>query len=101
MKSFINKGCLSRILFYGMFLVGPYILTESHSLYVRAKNECATIEDTLIREAAQKEYKQMVSFLDCLGISCFGIWFVWLMALIFMKLIQLGKKEHEPVVSKD
>ena len=100
MRSVFNKGCLSRVLFYGLFLMGPYILSESHSLYVKAKNECAMIENISIRETAQREYKQKVSRLDCLGVSCFGVWFIWLMVLIFMKLIQLGKSKHERDSSK-
>lgn len=102
MKSFniFTRGCLVRILFYGLFLLGPYILTESHSLYVKAKNECAITENVLIREIAQSEYKQKVRFLDCLGVSCLGVWFFWLVALIFMKLIQLGKNKPEPASSK-
>ena len=90
MKSFkiFSRGCLVRILFYGLFLLGPYILTESHSLYVKAKCECLKIENVAIRERAQNEYKRKVRFLDCLGISCFGAWFIWLMALVVIKAIQ-------------
>ena len=97
MKPFrvVNRGCIVRVLFYGLFLLGPYILTESHSLYVRAKRECLKIEDVAIRERAQNEYKWKVRFLDCLGISCFGVWFAWLMVMICMKLIQARNIRRE------
>lgn len=103
MKSFkiFNRGCLARIFFYGLFLLGPYILTESHSLYVKDKCECLKIENVTIRERAQSECKKKARFLDCLGVSCFGVWFIWLMVLILIKLIQLGKNKHDPAASKD
>lgn len=90
MKSFkiLSRGCLVRILFYGLFLLGSYVLTGSHALYVKAKHECLKIEDVAIRERAQNEYKRKVRFLDCLGISCFGVWVAWLMVMTCMKLIQ-------------
>jgi len=84
----INHGCVVRILFYGLFLLGPFILTESHGIYVRSKNESLEIEDAVIRENVRNEYKRKVKILDVLGVSCFGVWFVWLMVLVSMKLIQ-------------
>ena len=58
MKSFkiFNRGCLARIFFYGLFLLGPYILTESHSLYVKAKYECLKIANVAIRERVKYEF---------------------------------------------
>jgi len=96
-----NRGGLARILFYGLFLLGPYILTESHSLHVKAKCECLKTENAVIRERAQNEYKRKVRFLDCLGVSCFGVWSVWLMVLVFAKLIQFHANKRGLSGSKD
>ena len=92
-----NRGCLARILFYGLFLLGSYILTGSHALYVKAKHECLKIEDVAIREKAQNECKHKVRFLDCLGISCFGAWFIWLMALVVIKACSGSGRETDRI----
>ena len=99
MKSFgfANRGCLARILFYGLFLLGSSVLTESHSFYVRAKCECLKIEDVTRRERAENEYKRKVRCLDCLGISCFAVWVVWLTVLISLKLIGCYPKSTKSV----
>ena len=34
-KKPILKAVIIRILFYGLFLLGPYVLTESHAIHVR------------------------------------------------------------------
>lgn len=84
-----GRGCLVRVVFYGLFLMGPCILAESHTIYVKSRCECLKIEDAAVRERALDECMRKVRLMDRFGISFFGAWFVWLMAATFMKLVSL------------
>ena len=67
-----------RILFYGLFLVGPCALTESHTLHVRMKQKCVLTDGANANEKTYQEFWRKIVLLDAVGISAFGLWFVWL-----------------------
>ena len=67
-----------RILFYGLFLVGPCALTESHALYTRMKQECAVTNGAIANKNTYQEFRRKIALLDAVGISAYGLWFVWL-----------------------
>ena len=67
-----------RILFYGLFLVGPCALTESHALYTRMKQECAVTDGASANKNTYQEFRRKIALLDAVGISAFGLWFAWL-----------------------
>lgn len=50
-SSLVVSSCAIRLVFYGLFLLGPYILTESHAQYRRMR-----IETDGIEEIERKEY---------------------------------------------
>lgn len=96
------RAILIRIMFYGLFLIGPSFLSESHATHVRmnvAMSEAPDCKKSEIREAYQtKEHT-----LKWLGIACCGIWFVWLvlalcyhvsgMAMVFVRKRNSDQKE--------
>ena len=75
-----------RILFYGLFFVGPCALTESHALYIRMKPKYAAADDNTENEKAYQEYRRKIALFDAVGISAFGVWFVWLCLAVVGKI---------------
>lgn len=71
-------GLITRILFYGLFLVGPCALTESHTLHVRMKQKCVLTDSANANEKSRQEFKRKIALLDAVGMSAPGLWFVWL-----------------------
>ena len=71
-------GPITRILFHGLFLVGPCALTESHTLHVRMKQKCVLTDGANANEKSRQEFKHKIALLDAVGMSTFGLWFVWL-----------------------
>lgn len=71
-------GLITRILFYGLFLVGPCALTESHTLHVRMKQKCDLADGANASEKKRQEFKRKITVLDAVGMSAFGLWFMWL-----------------------
>lgn len=74
----VFRSIMIRLLFYGLFFVGPCALTESHALYTRMKQKCALTDDTNVNEKTYQEFRHKIALLDAVGISAFGIWFVCL-----------------------
>lgn len=80
------RNVIVRILFYGLFFVGPCCLTESHSLYIRMRPRCAVAENFNENENANQECRRKIALLDAVGMSAFGIWFVWLSLAVAGKI---------------
>ena len=87
-KSKILHTCLIRLLFYGLFFAGPYFLTESHSFYVRMRHESSMENDVNARQYIHDHYYDRVQTFSALGFSCIGIWSVWLVLAIAVKIRQ-------------
>ena len=68
---------LIRIVFYGLFFVGPSFLSESHATHVRMNVAMSEAPDCR-RAEIQEAYQTREHTLKWLGIGCCGIWFVWL-----------------------
>ncbi len=87
-------GIVVRILFYGLFFAGPCLLTDSHSIYVRSKIECAKIEDIASRKKMEDECRLKVARLDFFGVGCFALWILWLVMLLGKKVsVYVGRKK--------
>ena len=67
-----------RILFYGLFLVGPCALSESHALHIRMKQKCVLTDDPNASERTCQEFQCKAALLDAVGMSAIGLWFAWL-----------------------
>lgn len=80
------RNMIVRILFYGLFLVGPCCLTESHSLYIRMRPKCAVADSAAENERTNQECRCKIALLDAVGMSAFGIWFVWLCLAVVGKM---------------
>ena len=72
------RGMMVRILFYGLFLVGPCALTESHALHVRMKQKCPIVDGKATDGETYREYHRKEKLLDIVGMSAFVLWFAWL-----------------------
>ena len=72
------RSMMIRMLFYGLFLVWPCALTESHTLHVRMKQKCVLTDGANANEKSRQEFKRKSALLDAVGMSAFGLWFVWL-----------------------
>jgi hypothetical protein len=90
MKS-IFKTVVVRILFYVLFLIGPFILTESHVIHVRMQRECSLAANDSLRTEVRKKYKSWICALDIIGASCSCLWVVWLLCAIGFKIVKQGK----------
>ena len=73
-----SRGMVVRILFYGLFLVGPCALTESHALYIRKKQKSVSESCGIVNEKACQESSRKIVLLDTLGVSAIGLWVIWL-----------------------
>ena len=72
------RGIIARILFYGLFFVGPCALTESHALHVRMKQECPIVDGKATDWETYREYHRKETLLDIVGMSAFVLWFAWI-----------------------
>ena len=72
------RNMMVRILFYGLFFVGPCALTESHTLHVRMKQNCVLTDSVNANEKTHQEFQRKIALLDAVGFSAIGLWFVWL-----------------------
>lgn len=90
----IFKMVMIRVLFYGLFLLGPYILTESHIIHVRMKKESSMIADDSSRMELTKKYERWICVLDATGMACFCLWTVWLLCATGHKIAKLVKENH-------
>ena len=88
----ILKVVIIRILFYGLFLLGPYILTESHIIHVRMQKECAVIKDDNLRMELTNKYKRWICALDIIGGACLCFWMVWLFGATGYKILKLLRR---------
>ncbi len=84
----ILKVVAIRILFYGLFLLGPCILTESHIIHVRMQKECSVIKDESLRMELTKKYNQWICVLDIIGGACLCLWMVWLLGVTGYKIVK-------------
>ena len=73
-----SKAILVRILFYGLFFVGPCALTESHALHTRMKQKSALVDSVNANEKPHQEFQRKIALLNAVGMSAIGLWFVWL-----------------------
>ncbi len=81
-----------RILFYGLFLVGPCALTESHALHVRMKQERALTDGANAKEKTYQEFQRKIACLDAVGMSAIVLWLAW---LGFAFVWQIRRVVHE------
>ena len=88
-KKPILKAVIIRILFYGLFFLGPYVLTESHAIHVRMQKECSVIADDSLRIELTKKYERWVCVLDIIGGTCLCLWMVWLLCAMGHKIVKL------------
>ena len=77
-RHIVFRGIIARILFYGLFFVGPCALTESHALHVRMKQECPIVDGKATDGETYREYHRKEKLLDIVGMSAFVLWFAWL-----------------------
>ena len=73
----IFRRMMVRILFYGLLFVGPCALTESHTLYVRMKQECTLTDSADANEKTRQEFRRKIALLDAVGMSAVGLWLAW------------------------
>ena len=72
------RNIMIRLLFYGLFFVGPCALTESHALHTRMKQKSALVDSVNANEKTHQEFQRKIALLDAVGMSAIGLWFVWL-----------------------
>ncbi len=88
----ILRAIILRILFYGLFLLGPFILTESHVLHIRMQQESSLATNDRLRMELRKKYKPWIYTLDIIGTSCFCLWMAWLLCAIGFKIAKQAKR---------
>ena len=72
------RSMMVRILFCGLFLVGPCALSESHALHIRMKQKCALTDGANAKEMTCQEFQRKIALLDAVGMSAIGLWLAWL-----------------------
>ncbi len=72
------RSMMVRILFCGLFLVGPCALSESHALHIRMKQKCALTDDANANERTCQEFQRKIAFLDAIGMLAISLWLAWL-----------------------
>lgn len=96
----LSRGLMIRILFYGLFLVGPCALTESHSLYIRMKQECSLPREDVVKEETCREWRRTITMLDTIGFSAISVWFAWLSIASARKILQALHRSRSPRTCK-
>ncbi len=90
----VSRDLTTRILFYGLFFVGPCALTESHALHIRKKQECSSSMGEVANEETRQEWHSNITTLDVIGFSAIGAWLVWLCLALIQKVLQLAHKRR-------
>lgn len=85
----MTSKIISRILFYGLFLVGPWCLTEAHSHYVRSTR---TRSASVTLHEHDEEWEKTI-LLDRIGMSAFTVWSLWLMIALGFKIYDVFKRK--------
>ena len=83
----IVQNVIVRILFYGLFLLGPCIMTEAHAVYGKMIKECSQVEDDDSKRKIYDKYRHSIRTLDILGASCFCLWLLWLFSATIFKIV--------------
>ena len=91
-KKSILKTIGVRILFYGLFLLGPFVLTESHVIHVRMQQESSLAANDSLRMELRKKYKPWIYALDIIGVSCFCLWMAWILCAIGFNIVKQVKR---------
>lgn len=92
----MNKkhSCLIRICFYGLFLAGPYFISEAHEIYFHrniAVSECASAEE---KDKILEQYYAKAKAMMWVGIGCSFAWLIWLIAAVIIKLCPTKELKH-------
>lgn len=82
----IVQNVIVRILFYGLFLLGPCIMSEAHAVYGKMIKECSQVEDDDSKRKIYDKYRYRIRALDILGASCFCLWLLWLFSATAFKI---------------
>ena len=77
-KCRLYRGVIVRLLFYGLFLVGPCTLTESHALHTLMKQKRFQPDGGIVDEKSYQKCQRKVRMLDAIGASAIIVWFAWL-----------------------
>ena len=93
-------GLITRILFYGLFLVGPCALTESHAQYIRMKEKSSWADGVNENEKVCQEYKHKIVLLDAIGILALGLWFAWFGFAFWGQIIHIMKERRSTQTRK-
>ena len=97
---------LLRISFYGLFMLGPILLTWGHVFHVKAKVREPEMSRIASTEGIEySHFRTYEAACDCLGVMCVGGWLLWLWCALVAKASQfavtVGKRhsgsnaEHE------
>lgn len=75
-----------RIVFYGLFLLGPMLLSWGHVFHIKAKQRNQELSGLVSVEGyANNPYVNYCAICDSLGAVCAGCWFLWLWCTIVAK----------------
>lgn len=81
------RSVLARILFYGLFLTGPSLLSESHAAYVQMKIAAMDVSDSDARAKIQRKWRTKEQALKWSGIGCCGIWMIWFLCALSRQFV--------------
>ncbi len=96
-----TRSWLVRICFYGLFLLGPCLLSESHAIYVQGKIAASESPAGIDKEASLKQYRTRECAMKWAGIGCSLVWIVWLAAAVVMKLCPTRSLKCTQGISRD
>ena len=94
------RNMMVRILFYGLFLVGPCALTESHAQYIRMKEKSSWADGVNENEKVCQEYKHKIALLGAIGILALGLWFAWFGFAFWGQIIHIMKERRSTQTRK-
>lgn len=87
------RRCLVRIAFYGLFLLGPALLSQGHAFYVLANQHEAGLvhaqNGTQNPERHGNPYRTYQVLCDRLGFACIGVWFAWLVCAVVIEMAHI------------
>ena len=84
-----GRRWLVRISFYGLFLVGPMLLSFGHFFYIKAKaHESDTAQITLVGDCSRNSYMPLHTTCDILGVISVGGWLLWAWCVLVAKSTQ-------------
>lgn len=100
-KGRLCRSVIVRLLFYGLFLVGPCAMSESHVLYVRAEQKSAKNGDEIANAKAYRECRSRARALYIIGMTAFVTWTVWLGLAVAWKITAVWRNSIVEKQKKD